>query len=121
MLKQQICETGSDFFFKKIVAVILAVTVLASMMAISVHAQGQFVGSKASDIYHEPSCPDAKKINAENKVWFANEQAANVSGYRPCLVCKPPPLPELTSVALIVGFVAVSSVVVLAKKKHVLK
>lgn len=48
-----------------------------------------YVGSKSSDKYHLPSCTHAKKIAAENQVWFATKADAAAAGYTPCAVCKP--------------------------------
>jgi hypothetical protein len=54
-------------------------------------AQGQFVGSKNSDIYHYPTCSHVDQIILENKIWFDTAQEASNKGYTPCLTCKPPP------------------------------
>ncbi len=51
---------------------------------------GPFVGSKNSDVYHVPWCPEAKKINPENRVNFNTAADAQAAGYRPCKVCRPP-------------------------------
>jgi len=66
---------------------------LAIAFVIEIYAQGQFVGSKNSDVYHYPSCGSASRILAENKIWFQDAQDAVNHGYRACLVCKPS-LPE---------------------------
>jgi endonuclease YncB( thermonuclease family) len=58
-----------------------------------VEGQGQFVGSKNSDVYHYPSCRYAESISEENKIWFEDAQDAVNQGYRPCKVCNPP-LPD---------------------------
>jgi len=50
---------------------------------------GPFVGSKNSNVYHIPSCFEAKKIKPQNQVWFPNAKAAQAAGYRPCKVCEP--------------------------------
>lgn len=72
------------------------VILLASMLVLSVKAEGQFVGSINSDVYHYPSCAHAKNINEENQIWFVDAQDAVNHGYRPCSVCNPP-LPVSTS------------------------
>ncbi len=51
---------------------------------------GPFVGSKNSDIYHYPKCPDALKIKPANLVTFTTLAKAKAAGYRPCLKCHPP-------------------------------
>lgn len=58
-----------------------------------VYAQGVYVGSINSDVYHYPTCTWADRINEENKVWFSSAQDAVNQGYRPCQVCNPP-LPQ---------------------------
>ncbi|MGZ7194598.1 MAG: Ada metal-binding domain-containing protein, partial [Halobacteriota archaeon] len=50
---------------------------------------GPFIGSKNSNVYHDPSCPQAQKILQQNLVTFPNAQAAQAAGYRPCKVCNP--------------------------------
>lgn len=52
--------------------------------------QGQYCGSKNSDVYHYPSCTYAKKIKPENLIWFIDENDAKSQGYRPCKKCNPP-------------------------------
>ncbi len=49
---------------------------------------GSFVGSKNSDKYHFPWCPGAQRIKEENKVWFADREAAEAAGYTPAANCK---------------------------------
>lgn len=73
---------------------VFALLLLLVFVVLEVKAQGQYVGSKNSDVYHYPSCYWAEQINPENKIWFVNAQDAVNHGYRPCKVCKPP-LPEL--------------------------
>jgi methylphosphotriester-DNA--protein-cysteine methyltransferase len=86
----------------------------------SVEAQGQFVASiESSDkVYHYPWCSHAQRIKPENQIWFADQETAIESGYRPCLDCTPPPLPEITPITLTAYLAAVSIVLVLAKKKQ---
>lgn len=47
-----------------------------------------FVGSKNSDKYHFPDCPSAKRIKAENQVWFATREEAEAAGYSPSACTK---------------------------------
>jgi len=70
--------------------------VLASVTVFSVYAQGQFVGSKNSDVYHYPSCSSAKRITSANIIYFVDAQDAVNQDYRPCEICKPP-LPAAVS------------------------
>jgi hypothetical protein len=64
---------------------------------------GPVVGSKNSDVYHYPSCSEAKKIKPENLVTFPTIADACAAGYRPCKVCDPPacgtPTPTATPTA----------------------
>ena len=48
-----------------------------------------FVGSKNSEVYHEPDCPYAKKILEKNKVWFSSKKDAENRGYRGGKCCNP--------------------------------
>lgn len=66
---------------------------LICLIITQVKGQGQFVGSKNSNVYHYPSCQYAENINEENKIWFENAQDAVNHNYRPCEVCNPP-LPD---------------------------
>lgn len=43
--------------------------------------QGKFVASKNSKYYHWPWSPSAKRIKAENQIWFNSEEEARVAGY----------------------------------------
>jgi hypothetical protein len=108
----------------------------------------QFVGSKGSDVYHYPTCTYAKNIKTENLVTFVDAQDAVSKGYSPCSKCHPPlpvsstspsatakptvtptatptdttsptPVtPEITPLAIVVGLLAVSSVVLIARKRQ---
>jgi len=60
---------------------------------------GPVVGSKLSDVYHYPSCSEAKKIKPENLVTFPTIADACKAGYRPCKVCDPPACPTPTPTA----------------------
>ena len=53
-------------------------------------AQGVFVGSVNSDVYHYPTCTYAQRIYPENQIWFSSSEDARAHGYRPCKVCNPP-------------------------------
>ncbi|MGH9856843.1 MAG: hypothetical protein ACRD4B_03265 [Acidobacteriota bacterium] len=45
--------------------------------------QGEFVASMNSDLYHHTSCPAARRIKEENKVWFTSATEAEGAGYEP--------------------------------------
>lgn len=49
---------------------------------------GMYVGSKNGRVYHLPSCPGAKRIKDENKVWFKDKKDAADHGYKPAANCK---------------------------------
>lgn len=44
---------------------------------------GTFVASVNSNLYHHKSCAAAKRINEENRVWFATPEDAQAAGYAP--------------------------------------
>lgn len=46
-------------------------------------AQGIYVASVNSDLYHHKDCAPAKRINPENQVWFTNEAQAQTAGFSP--------------------------------------
>jgi methylphosphotriester-DNA--protein-cysteine methyltransferase len=50
-----------------------------------------YVGSVQSDPlkFHKVSCHHAARINAANRICFANRQVALDLGYVPCKTCKP--------------------------------
>jgi hypothetical protein len=85
-------------------------------------AQGQFVGSKNSDVYHYPSCQYAKQIKPQNQVWFSSASDALSHGYRPCSVCSPP-IPELTAPSTCIILISVSGAVsvLIVKRKSFLR
>jgi len=45
--------------------------------------KGIFVASKNSNLYHWPWCAAAKRIKAENQIWFNSESQAQAAGYSP--------------------------------------
>ncbi len=49
---------------------------------------GIYVGSKNGRVYHLPTCPGAKRIKDENKVWFKDKQDAETRGYKPSANCR---------------------------------
>lgn len=48
---------------------------------------GDFVASRSGSRYHKLSCPGAKQIKEENKVFFASAQAAEAAGYKRAANC----------------------------------
>ena len=48
-----------------------------------------YVASVNSDIFHEPSCSEAKKIKEGNKITFSSRDEALNAGYHPCNFCNP--------------------------------
>lgn len=43
---------------------------------------GKYVASKRSNVYHEPKCEWAKKIQKARRVWFASREEALNKGYK---------------------------------------
>ncbi|MEK6939820.1 MAG: hypothetical protein AABX31_03765 [Nanoarchaeota archaeon] len=43
---------------------------------------GKYVASKRSNVYHEPKCEWAKKIQKDRRVWFASREEALNKGYK---------------------------------------
>lgn len=46
-------------------------------------AQGSFIASKNSTLYHHISCPSAKRIAVANQRWFNNPEEAQKAGFSP--------------------------------------
>ena len=44
---------------------------------------------KTTKIYCRPGCPPGRRTKKVNRVHFSSFDAAHVSGYRACKVCKP--------------------------------
>ena len=44
---------------------------------------------KTTRIYCRPDCPPGRRTKPENRVQFDSFEAAVVSGYRACKICKP--------------------------------
>lgn len=49
---------------------------------------GPIVASKSGTKYHLTTCPGAKQIKTENKIYFATVAAAEASGYAPASNCR---------------------------------
>lgn len=52
-------------------------------------SSGKYLASQNSKVFHKPSCKQAQKIKAANRVWFATRNAALQVGCKPCKLCKP--------------------------------
>lgn len=79
---------------------------------------GQFVGSKYSNVYHYPWCEWAQKIKPENQIWFNTTADAQAHGYRPCLVCNPPDeAPGFGLLSLLVAIIIASVIFTILKIK----
>lgn len=50
-------------------------------------SSGTYVASKNGTRYYLPSCGGVKRINEENKVWFATKSEAEAAGYTPAANC----------------------------------
>lgn len=48
---------------------------------------GTLVGSKSGTKYHLPTCPGAKQIKEENKIYFSDTKEAEAAGYKPAANC----------------------------------
>lgn len=44
---------------------------------------GAYVASANGAKYYHPSCPEVRRINDDNKLWFDSEEEAKESGYQP--------------------------------------
>ena len=61
--------------------------ILDSRFQILDSARGNFVASRNGSSYHLLSCPGAKQIKEENKIWFQTEEEARKAGYKPAGNC----------------------------------
>ncbi len=48
---------------------------------------GELIGSKNGTVYHLLSCPGAKSIKEENKIYFNSKEEAQKAGYRLAANC----------------------------------
>lgn len=62
----------------------LAIRALARLI---ISGKVTLAGYSKGKIYGLLSCKSGKRMNAENRVFFKNEQEAKASGYRPCGTC----------------------------------
>jgi methylphosphotriester-DNA--protein-cysteine methyltransferase len=49
----------------------------------------QFVGRINSNVFHFPSCAQARKIEQARQIWFSSSEDARKQGYKPCKICHP--------------------------------
>jgi len=50
----------------------------------------EWLGSTHTREYHYPGCSIAQNIPAPSRIWFDKVDQAQIAGYHPCPVCKPP-------------------------------
>lgn len=60
----------------------------ASAASARVPRAGEVVGSRSGSKYHYPSCPGAKQIKEENKIYFPSAEEAEKAGYTLAANCK---------------------------------
>lgn len=85
------CTTASPTATPTATATTPTVQATANTQSSNVQSySGPFVGSQNSDVYHLPWCPEAKRINPENRTIFNTAADAQAAGFRPCKVCRPP-------------------------------
>ena len=53
----------------------------------ALNSAGQYVASKKGTAYHLPTCPGAKQIKEENKIYFQTKEEAIAAGYKPAANC----------------------------------
>ncbi len=49
----------------------------------------KFISSRSSEIFHTLSCPYAKKITEENRIYYSSVKEAISEGKKPCKKCNP--------------------------------
>jgi DNA/RNA endonuclease YhcR with UshA esterase domain len=65
-----------------------AVAKATSTKSTEVKTEGSFVASKSGSKYHLLTCPGAKQIKEENKIFFASQEEAEKAGYSKASNCK---------------------------------
>lgn len=65
----------------------LATTGVIPPVPVEVGGEGEFVASRSGTRYHLETCPGAKQIKEENKVFFASAAAAEAAGYKRAANC----------------------------------
>jgi len=51
-----------------------------------------YIGSDTTSVFSVPSCHQARRITARNRVLFLDAAAARSQRYRPCRLCTPDPV-----------------------------
>ena len=67
----------------------VSVTAPQGQVRSNVAASYKYVSSKNSQVFHNPNCRSAKRINPENLVGYNSKNEVIQAGKRPCKVCKP--------------------------------
>ena len=66
----------------------IASTTKTQTLAATSSATKVYVASKKGKKYHLPTCPGARTISTQNKIWFATKEEAAQNGYTPASNCK---------------------------------
>ena len=67
----------------------LLVLIIVLALALVGCSKGAFVGSRLSNVYHDPSCAWADSLDSDREVWFQSAEEAAEYGYSPCETCLP--------------------------------
>ena len=67
----------------------LCLALAVGLLALCGCSKGEFVGSRFSNKYHDPSCVWAEQTSPENQVWFSSAEEAEAADYIPCPTCLP--------------------------------
>jgi hypothetical protein len=78
---------GLNRNFKTVLLGVIMLVLLSAFFASC--SSGQYVGSRLSNKYHNPSCYWAKQIHSDNMIYFSSKTDAANQGYVACKVCKP--------------------------------
>lgn len=74
---------------KRMVFLLVSLVLIASWIPVCVFAQGNYVASRNSDVFHDPDCSYVDSIKESNKIWFDTIEEALASGRRGCSRCNP--------------------------------
>lgn len=78
---QQKTEEPHSMVFDTLKSTVSKESAKKSKLAVN-FSPGKYVASKASNVYHEPTCDWAKKIASNRRVWFAEKKEAWAKGYK---------------------------------------
>ncbi len=73
--------------FKNATETLSTTTEVAAVKTITNKKPGLFVASKAGTKFHKVTCPGAKQIKEENKIYFNSVEEAKASGYTAAANC----------------------------------